>query len=153
MMKRKSMLAALAKHRINLPKPVADIYRAVAELQRLYPDRKFTPDGHLVGSIGEVIAREHFGLTLYPPSKSGHDAFDANGDIQIKLTAGRSVSLYADCVRLIVLRIVSPEQAEIFYDGPGAPAWAAAGSMQKNGQRNIGLTKLMTIAQSTGGKL
>ena len=50
--------------RIKLPGAVADIYRAVAELKRCYPDRKFTPDGHLVGSIGEVIAREHFGFTL-----------------------------------------------------------------------------------------
>jgi hypothetical protein len=110
----------MSSHRINLPKPVADIYRAVAELQRLYPGRKFTPDGHLVGSIGEVIAGEHFGLTLYGMSKPGHDAFDANGDIQIKLTAGNAISMYSDCVRLIVLKIVSPEEAEIVYDGPGA---------------------------------
>ena len=114
-------------------------------MQRLYPDRKFTPDGHLVGSIGEVIAAEHFGLTLYGMSKPGHDAFDADGDIQIKLTAGKAISMYSDCVRLIVLKIVSPEEAEIVYDGPGAPVWAAAGSMQKNGQRTIGLTKLRAI--------
>jgi hypothetical protein len=131
---------------INLPKPVADIYRAVADLEKLYPGRKFTPDGHLVGSIGEVIAAEHFGLKLYGMSKPGHDAYDTNGDVQIKLTAGNSVSMYADCSRLIVLRIVSPEQAEIVYDGPGAPAWAAAGSMQKNGQRKVGLAKLKAIA-------
>ena len=111
---------------MNDDDPVADIYRAVTELERLYPGRKFTPDGHLVGSIGEVIAAEHFGLTLYSMSKTGHDAFDANGDVQIKLTAGNSISMFADCVRLIVLRIVSPEQAEIVY-GPGAPAWTAAG--------------------------
>jgi len=37
--------------------------------------------------------------------------------------------MYADCERLIVLRIVSPEQAEIVYDGCGAPIWAAAGAM------------------------
>jgi hypothetical protein len=135
-----------AAHRINLPKPVADIYRAVADLEKLYPGRKFTPDGHLVGSIGEVIAAEHFGLTLYSMSKTGHDAFDATGDVQIKLTAGKSVSMFADCVRLIVLRIVSPEEVEIVYDGSGAPAWAAAGSMQKNGQRKISLTKLKAIA-------
>ena len=52
--------------RIPLPKPVADIYRAVRELEATYPDRKFTPDGHLVGSIGEVIAKEAFGLDLHP---------------------------------------------------------------------------------------
>ena len=67
-------------------------------------------------------------------------------EVQIKLTAGNSVSMFADCDRLIVLRIVSPEQAEIVYDGPGAPIWAAAGSMQKNGQRKISLTKLRAIA-------
>ena len=54
--------------------------------------------------------------------------------------------MFADCERLIVLRIVSPEEAEIVYDGPGAPAWAAAGSMQKNGQRKISLTKLRAMA-------
>jgi hypothetical protein len=46
------------KQRIKLPAPVAAIYRAVEELEAAYPLRKFTPDGHLVGSIGEVIAAE-----------------------------------------------------------------------------------------------
>jgi hypothetical protein len=55
--------------------------------------------------------------------------------------------MFTDCARLIVLRIVSPKQAEIVYDGPGAPAWAAAGSMQKNGQRKIALTKLRAITE------
>jgi hypothetical protein len=133
---------------IKLPAPVADIYRAVSELERLYPGRKFTPDGHLVGSIGEVIAAEHFKLTLSDASNPAHDGIDAEGMlVQIKLTAGNSVSMYADCERLIVLRIVSPEEAEIVYDGPGAPAWAAAGAMQKTGQRAIRLSKLRAIAE------
>jgi hypothetical protein len=42
--------------RIKLPEAVAQIYRAVEELEALYRPRKFTPDGHLVGSIGEVLA-------------------------------------------------------------------------------------------------
>lgn len=128
--------------RVKLPKAVADIYRAVQELSEKYPGRKFTPDGHLVGSIGEVVAAETLGLTLYKGSHPGHDAFDANGDVQIKMTAGRSVALYDTCTRLVVLQIVSPEEAEIVYDGPGEPAWAAAGTKQKNGQRTISLSKL-----------
>ena len=132
--------------RVPLPEPVARIYKAAAELEALYPGRKFTPDGHLVGSIGEVIAAEALGLTLYPMSKPGHDAFDANGDVQIKLTAGKSIAMYACCVRLVVLRVVSPEEAEIVYDGAGQPAWDAAGAMQKNGQRAISLSKLRAIA-------
>jgi hypothetical protein len=134
--------------RIPLPSPVARIYQAVAELEKSYPGRKFTPDGHLVGSIGEVIAAEAFGLTLHPASHPGHDAFDGNGDVQIKMTGqtGRRVALYATCVRLVVLKVVSPHDAEIVYDGPGEPAWSAAGVMGKKGQRVISLSRLCAIA-------
>lgn len=134
------------RKRIRLPLPVAAIYRAVAELEAKYPTRKFTPDGHLVGSIGEVVAAEALGLTLHPMSRAGHDAYDAHGDVQIKMTAGKSVAMYAECLRLVVLRVVSPEEAEIVYDGPGAPVWACAGKVGKNGQRVVRLTKLRALA-------
>lgn len=124
--------------RIKLSAAVADIYRAVEPLSAIYPGRKFTPDGHLVGSICEVVAAEALGLTLYPSSYPGNDAVDADGrDVQIKMTGGKSVPLYATCDRLVVLRVVSPQEAGIVYDGPGAPVWDAAGAMQKNGQRPI----------------
>lgn len=141
------------RKKITLPAPVAAIYNAVDELQRRYPDRKFTPDGHLVGSIGEVVAAEALGLTLYPMSRPGHDAYDVNGDVQIKLTAGKRIAMYAECVRLVVLAIVSADEAEIIYDGPGAPVWQAAGPMAKNGQRSISLSKLKRIhaSRSEGG--
>lgn len=139
------------KMRVKLPKPVAAIYRAVEELDEIYRDygRKFTPDGHLVGSIGEVIAAEALGLKLRRGSYPGHDAVDRdNRDVQIKMTAGRSVALYDTCDRLIVLKVVDPEYAEIVYDGPGAPVWQHAGRMQKNGQRTISLTKLRSLIQN-----
>jgi Family of unknown function (DUF6998) len=133
--------------RVKLPKQVADIYRAVQELEANYPGRKFTPDGHLVGSIGEVIAAEALGLELYPASHPRHDARDANGcDVQIKLTSGRSVSLYSTCDHLLVLKFINSEEAEIAYYGPGEPAWAAAGKLQKNGQRTIRLSKLKQLS-------
>lgn len=132
--------------RIPLPEPVASIYRAAAELERLYPNRKFTPDGHLVGSIGEVIAAEALGLTLYPMSRPGHDAYDLHGAVQIKMTAGTKIAMYDTCDRLVVLRVVSPEEAEIIYDGPGQPAWDRAGKKGKNGQRPITLACLRQIA-------
>lgn len=131
--------------RVRLPEPVAAIYKAVDELSALYPGRKFTPDGHLVGSIGEVIAAEALGLTLYPGSHPSHDAYDDGGDVQIKMTGGKSISLYDCCERLVVLCVVSPTEAEIVYDGPGQPVWAAAGKLQKNGQRTISLAKLLAI--------
>ena len=135
--------------KIKLPSPVTDIYRAVAELEARYHPRKFTPDGHLVGSIGEVVVAEALGLTLYPMSHSGHDAYDANGDVQIKMTAGKSVAMRAECVRLVVVRVISSEEAEIVYDGPGAPAWACAGKKGTNGQKVVSLTKLRALASQT----
>lgn len=135
---------------VGLPVEVAAIYRAAATLSARYPGRPFTPDGHLVGSIGEVVAAEALGLTLHKPGYPGHDARDADGrDVQIKTTAGRKVSFYATCDRLVALRIVSPEEAEIVYDGPGAPAWEQAGKAGKNSQKVISVHRLRKIAEST----
>jgi hypothetical protein len=129
-----------------LPEPIAEIFRQVARLERTYPGRKFTPDGHLIGSIGEVIAAEAFGLKLLPASAAGHDARDENGAlVQIKLTSGKSIGLRASCERLLVMRIADPTSAELVYDGPGEPVWTACGKMQKNGQHSISLTKLRSI--------
>lgn len=140
-------MSAAAAVRVPLPAAVTRIYEATRELESIYPSRKFTPDGHLVGSIGEVIAAKALGLTLSPMSRAGHDARDREGrDVQIKMTAGSSVAMYDTSERLVVLRVVSPQEAEIVYDGPGKPAWDAARPMAKNGQRVVSLAKLRRIA-------
>jgi hypothetical protein len=134
---------------VPLPREVEAIYQAVAALEQNYPGRKFTPDGHLVGSIGEVIAREALGLTLYPASHPGHDAHDDCGrQVQIKLTGGSSVALRATCDRLLVLRVFDFSFAEIVYYGEGEPIWQACGGLQAaNGQRTISLSKLRAIGR------
>lgn len=135
--------------RVSLPPQVVAIYRAVEELQANYPGRKFTPDGHMVGSIGEVVAAEALGLTLHPSSHACHDAYDAEGrQIQIKMTAGNAIGMYSKCERLVVLRVVSPEDAEIVYDGPGEAAWAHASKLGRNGQRVVRLSKLRALQEA-----
>jgi hypothetical protein len=57
---------------IRLPEEVAQLYVIVKRLEEQYPGRPFTLDGHLVGSLGEVIAERVFGLSLYPPSHPVH---------------------------------------------------------------------------------
>jgi hypothetical protein len=69
----------------------------------------------------------------------------------IQMTAGHSVAMYAECVRLVVLMVVSPVETEIVYDGPGAPAWAHAGKKGINGQRVVHLTKLCALAAEQNG--
>jgi len=136
--------------RIKLPPEVAAIYEAADKLAAKYPDCKFTLDGHLVGSIGEVAAAKHFGLTLYRASHPGHDAVDKTGrDVQVKLigrTATR-VSMYATSDRLLVLKIVSPQEAEVVHDDDGEPAWRAAGRKQKNGQYAVSVAKLQSLTR------
>ncbi len=41
---------------LEIPSLVQELYSIVDRLEELFPGRRFTPDGHLVGSIGEVLA-------------------------------------------------------------------------------------------------
>ncbi len=52
----------------KVPGLIGQLYELVAQLEALFPSRRFTPDGHLVGSIGEVIAAHRYGLQLLYPS-------------------------------------------------------------------------------------
>ena len=58
---------------------IKQLYKITNELEQTYPGRKFTVDGHLVGSIGEVIVAEHYGLSLLPNSTKTHDAVSKEG--------------------------------------------------------------------------
>ena len=77
----------------RLPKLIADLYNIVDELSAMFPGQKFTPDGHLIGSIGEAVAKEIYGLTLVPASTKNFDATLGNQNVQVKMTAGKRVSV------------------------------------------------------------
>ena len=49
---------------------IRQLYTVVAALEEEFEGRRFTPDGHLVGSIGEVVAAYAFNLTLLPASNA-----------------------------------------------------------------------------------
>ena len=139
--------------KIELPKEVAELYRIVEKLEAQYPGRKFTLDGHLVGSIGEVIAERVFDLKLYPPSNPIHDGRTPEGkEVQIKLTGGKKIGLREEPNFLLVLRIVDPTHAEVVYNGPGLVPWNSANKMQKNGQRSLSLTKLKMFNEKVSEK-
>lgn len=128
--------------RVAMPEPVAAMFEAIKVLEQKYPRRKFTLDGHLAGSIGEVIAAEALNLELHP----GTDTDDAGADVQIKLTDGRAIAMHGPSQRLVVMRVVSPQEAEIVYDGPGQPAWDEASKPGKDGQRVVSLARLRKFA-------
>ena len=125
---------------------IKKIYSLVEELEQQNPGRHFTPDGHMLGSIGEVYAAERYGLTLYEASHPVHDGETSDGrKVQIKLTQTDRVSMYEEPEFLIVLKIDKKGTISEIYNGSGKEPWELAGSVQKNGQRTIGLKKLMSI--------
>lgn len=125
---------------------VRNLYDVVDRLQELYPDRRFTPDGHLVGSLGEVLAANTYGLELLPSSSERHDARAPDGRlVQVKATQTRRVSIYSEPDHLIVLKLYRDGSFEEVYNGPGAAAWQSAGKIQKNGQRPISVSRLRKL--------
>jgi len=133
----------------QLPEIVKDLYRIVGRLDQLFPGRRFTLDGHLVGSIGEVLAAHHYGLELLPNSYQNHDAKTKDGQfVQIKSTQRSSVALRDKPENLLVLFLKQDGSFEEVYSGPGKAPWEKAGKMQKNGQRPINLTKLRAIMET-----
>ena len=47
---------------------VKQLYVLVEELESMFPGRHFTPDGHMVGSIGECLVADAYGLELITAS-------------------------------------------------------------------------------------
>lgn len=131
---------------------IRELYRLVDELEAIYPGRKFTPDGHLVGSIGEAYAADHYGMSLLQAGAPIHDAVDGKGQLyQIKATGGKSIGLRACPDYLLVLQLHRNGTLTEVYNGPGQPAWDAAGAMARNGQRAIGLAKLRSLGGVISG--
>ena len=105
----------------SVPALIAQLYKTVRALSDLFPDRPFTPDGHLVGSIGEVVAAHIYDLTLGKCSNPGFDAKTRNSEtLEIKLTGGNSVLMSSDCEPpdfLIVLKLNKKTGFSEIYNG------------------------------------
>ena len=129
-----------------LEEKIRELYKITAELEEKYPGRRFTPDGHLIGSIGEVYAAEEYGLTLLEANSEKHDALSADGRlIQIKITQTDRISIYSEPDYLIVMKMENDGTIEEVYNGKGSAPWENAGKVQKNGQRSINLKKLVSL--------
>ncbi len=129
-----------------IPALVQQLYAIVAEFERLFPGRRFTPDGHLVGSIGEVLAAHRYRLTLHAASAASHDAVAPNGWlVQVKATQGTTVALRSEPQHLLVLHLGRVGQVSEVFNGPRSVVWACCGRMQRNSQRPVSLARLRAL--------
>lgn len=126
---------------------VAQLHAITAELGDIH-GRRFTPDGHLVGTLGEVLAASMFGLVLAPPSTKGFDAVDRDGrKVEVKATYGTSVALrpssHQEADDLLVLKLDVRGEPEVAYYGP--IAHVAERPVQSNGQFSVALSTLRRL--------
>lgn len=125
---------------------VKALYEISHDLEELFPGRHYTPDGHMIGSIGEALAASYYNLELFPASEKTHDAKAPDGRlVQIKATQINRVALSSEPEWLLVLKIHKDGTFSEEYNGPGKLAWEHCGKLQKNGQRPISLAKLREL--------
>jgi hypothetical protein len=141
------------EHRMEekqLPEIVKRLYAVVAELEAMFPGRHFTPDGHMVGSIGEALANYYYGFDeLFKASFCGHDGRVGTRQVQVKATQKDRIAISCEPQHLLVLRLYENGKFEEIYNGPGNCVWdlVRERKMPKNGQHQISLRKLAILAQ------
>ena len=133
---------------LELTSIINELYALTTRLEKMYPGRHFTPDGHLVGSIGEVFAAERYGISLFTAGCETHDGKAPDGRlVQIKATQRRSVGIYEEPDFLLVLSIDSEGRLTEVYNGPGRPVWQLVSGRKrpKTGQYQVSLARLRRL--------
>lgn len=131
----------------KFPQLIDRLYTLVAELEVMFPGRHFTPDGHMVGSIGEALAAYYYGLKLLTASTPGCDAMIEGRRVEIKATQGTRVAFRCAPAHLLVLKLHKDGGFTEIYNGTGERVWALVRhkKMPKNGQHQISLTTLRVL--------
>lgn len=127
---------------------IKQLYSTVSDLESMFPGRHFTPDGHMVGSIGECLVADAYGLELMAASNKGYDAVAENGkQIEIKATQAKSVAFRSEPEHSIIIKILPNGQFEEAYNGPGNMIWKQfeGKKIPSNGQFQISLNKLKIL--------
>ncbi|GHV63200.1 hypothetical protein FACS1894195_5430 [Bacteroidia bacterium] len=130
-----------------MQKEINELREIVSRLETKYKDdnRKFTLDGHLLGSLGEVYAKDEFHLKLFPNSTEAHDAKDKDGNLfQIKITQGKKVGIRHEPKNLIVIAINEDGLPETIYKGEGKTVWKLVKD-QKSAQKFISINRLRDL--------
>lgn len=130
---------------------IAQLYGTVRELEAMFPGRHFTPDGHMVGSIGECLVADAYDLELETASNPGFDARTRDGRrVEIKATQAKTVAFRSCPEHAIVIKILQTGEFEEHYNGPGHLVWQLFEDRKtpSNGQHQVSLTKLKALNDS-----
>ncbi len=127
---------------------IRNLYSTVGELESMFPGRHFTPDGHMVGSIGECLVADAYGLELMTASNKGYDAVTPTGvRVEIKATQAKSVAFRSEPDHTIAIKILADGTFEEVFNGPGNIVWKQFEGKPKptNGQYQISINRLKEL--------
>lgn len=130
---------------------IKQLYATVNELETMFPGRHFTPDGHMVGSLGECLVADAYNLELKTASNKGYDAVTECGlEVEIKATQSNSVAFRSQPQHTIIIKIHPDGTFEEIYNGPGVLIWEQfkGKRLPSNGHFQISLNKLRQLNQS-----
>jgi hypothetical protein len=133
---------------VNVRKAVRDLYEVVRHLEAMFPGRPFTPDGHLVGSLGECLVADAYALELMPPSNEGFDGLASDGrKVEIKATQSNKVAFRSCPDFCIVIRINPDGSFTECFNGPGRHIWREFEGKKRpsNGQYQISTSRLSAL--------
>lgn len=138
----------------NLKNNIEQLISIVNDLEKTFPGKRFTLDGHLLGSIGEVFARYYYGIDLYLNDNSHkcHDGKKNGKEIQIKITQGNSVDIN-DIPDYLIVLFLKKDECEVYevYNGPGKVILNGA-NKTKNGWYSRTLNKLYDYNKEVNDK-
>lgn len=126
----------------ELKKKYVELRELISGLDEEY-DRHFTLDGHLVGSIGEVMASYYYGIELLPSGSKVHDGVVDGKQVQIKVTQGRAVVIKDKPDYLLVLLIKGNGDICEVYNGPGKKAFEVASKEDGYNHRHMQVSRLI----------
>jgi len=142
---------------ISIAEAVKDLLTIVRRLRDSYSEhgRHFTLDGRLIGDIGEVLAVQHYAITLTTTQTAVHDAVTADGrKVQIKATMKDSLTFpWGDAPDYFIgLKILEDGTPLEVYNGPGAiiknKALAGRKSRPKTGNHVVSIGVLARLQKS-----
>lgn len=117
----------------------------VKELEAQFPGRHFTLDGHLVGSIGEVMAAYYYGIELFTASTEIHDGEVEGKMVQIKISQQDNIVINHEPDYLIVLYLNKNGNIYEVYNGTGKLPWENTSKPDSHNNRHIRVNKLMEL--------
>ena len=124
---------------------VHSLIKIVRDLEQAFPGRHFTLDGHLLGSIGEVLAVYYYGVDLFEASTPKHDGCVDGKNVQIKITQRDTVLLSDEPDYLIVLYLNNNGAVFEVYNGPGKEVWKSGGKPDKRHYKHLRVNRLMEL--------